>query len=149
MIELELDIQEPAWNELSDIKSLVLTALQAGESISGKAGTVSVRLTNNLDMQRLNKQFRGKDTPTDVLSFPADSMDAPFLGDIAVGYEICAKDADSSGKALADHLSHLIIHGYLHLLGFDHIEDAEAEEMEMLERRALASIGIADPYSAP
>lgn len=148
MINLDLNVQNDAWRSLPAVEELVRTALSAAEHQTRKPGEVSVLLTNNAEMQRLNQHFRGKDKPTDVLSFPADEMDAPFLGDIAIGFEICAEDAAAGGKSVPHHLSHLIIHGYLHLLGFDHINDADAEEMETLERLVLASLGIADPYSA-
>lgn len=148
MITLDLNVQNDAWRSLPALEDLVRTALNAAEHQTQKPGEVSVLLTSNAEMQRLNQQFRGKDKPTDVLSFPADGMDAPFLGDIALGYEVCAQDAATTGKSMPHHLTHLIIHGYLHLLGFDHINDADAEEMESLERLVLASLGIADPYSA-
>jgi len=148
MIDLDLSISDASWHQISDITGIVQKALHAAEIVGQKSGEVSVLLTDDAEMQRLNKQFRAKDKPTDVLSFPADPMDAPFLGDIAIGFQIMSRDAQTAGKSLSNHLSHLVIHGYLHLLGFDHIEDAEAEEMEGLERRALASMGIADPYSA-
>jgi len=147
MIKFDLLINEETWTEISDLEGCVERAFQAGHSVALKAGEVSLLLTDNAEMHELNKQFRSKDKPTDVLSFPADPMDAPFLGDIAIGYGISSKDAATSGKNLVDHLSHLIIHGYLHTLGYDHQTDEEAEEMETMERRALASLGIADPYS--
>lgn len=149
MIDIDLKVDEPRWNELADLEKHISDALHAAEAVAGQAGEVSLLLTNDPAMLALNAQFRGKDKPTDVLSFPADAMDAPFLGDIAVGYQISRGDAEKQGKALCDHLAHLIIHGYLHLIGHDHMEDTDAEQMELLEKRALASLGIADPYSAP
>ena len=148
MITIDLTISDEKWRALDELSGLIDRALGAAEAVAETPGEVSILLTDNDAMQALNAQFRDKDKPTDVLSFPAHEMDAPFLGDIAVGYEISAKDAAESGKTLSDHLSHLIIHGYLHLVGYDHVDEKEAEEMEDLERRALASIGIADPYSS-
>lgn len=148
MITFDLMITQDLWGELPELEALVEKAFGAVSGVTQSNGEVSLLLTDDQEMQRLNAQFRNKDKPTDVLSFPADAMDAPFLGDIAIGYETSAGDARTSGKNLTDHLSHLIIHGSLHLFGYDHIEDQEAEEMETMERRALASIGIADPYSA-
>ena len=148
MISIDLTISDDNWRALDELSGLIDRALGAAEAVAEAPGEVSILLTDNAAMQALNVQFRNKDKPTDVLSFPAHEMDAPFLGDIAVGYEISAKDAAESGKTLSDHLSHLIIHGYLHLVGYDHVDEKEAEEMEDLERRALASIGVADPYSS-
>jgi probable rRNA maturation factor len=105
-------------------------------------------------MRRLNASFRGKDKPTNVLSFPAappppgmKGTESLFLGDLALGYETCAAEALAEGKSLRDHLSHLVVHGLLHLLGYDHETGVEAERMEGRERAILAALGIADPYS--
>jgi len=112
----------------------------------------------------LNADFRGKPLPTNVLSWPAwdlsaekdgDPPEAPeigladapeALGDIAIAYETCAREATESGKPMADHVTHLIIHGLLHCLGYDHVRDGDAEVMEALEVRILASLGLPDPY---
>ncbi len=147
MISFDLMISSDRWSTLNDLEVLLQNAIDAVDSFVDTDGEVSLLLTHDADMQRLNEQFRNKDKPTDVLSFPADAMDAPLLGDIAIGFETSAADAEKMGKALPDHLSHLVIHGCLHLLGYDHVNEQDAEEMEALERRALASIGIADPYS--
>lgn len=147
MITFDLLIKDRRWDLIPDLKSHIARAFDAGQGVAGMSGTVSLLLTDDDDMRRLNRQFRDKDKPTDVLSFPADTLDAPFLGDIAIGYGVSANDAGKSGKNLIDHLLHLIIHGYLHIVGYDHQTDEEAEEMETMERRALASLGIADPYS--
>ena len=147
MITFDLLIAHDQWSDLPNLEQTVERAFDAAFGLVSKAGEVAVLLTDDDEMQRLNAQFRAKDKPTDVLSFPADGRDAPFLGDLAIGYTYSAKDAESMGKSLPDHLSHLLIHGYLHLLGYDHTNDENAEEMEALERRALASLGIADPYS--
>jgi len=109
---------------------------------------LTIVLTDDAEMQALNRQWRGKDAPTNVLSFPAG--DAPgepgSLGDVVIAFETAAKEAEDENISLADHVSHLVVHGVLHLLGFDHMQDDEAERMEDLERRGLASLGIADPY---
>jgi probable rRNA maturation factor len=102
-------------------------------------------------VQALNKLWRGLDKPTNVLSFPApDSPSGParMLGDIAISYQTAAREAAAEGKTLADHIAHLSVHGFLHLLGYDHESDEDAEEMEGLERVILARIGISDPYVA-
>ena len=109
---------------------------------------VTIVLTDDAEMRTLNRTWRGKDKPTNVLSFPAsDGPVAPGpLGDIVIAYETARGEASETGLALADHVSHLVIHGVLHLFGFDHMDEDEAERMEDLERKALASLGIADPY---
>jgi probable rRNA maturation factor len=108
----------------------------------------TVVLTDDAEMRDLNRDWRGKDAPTNVLSFPAgETPGEPVpLGDIVIAYETALKEADAESITLSDHVSHLVVHGMLHLLGFDHMEDDEAERMEDLESHALASLGIADPY---
>lgn len=112
----------------------------------------TLKFSDNQTVQSLNAKFRGKDKPTNVLSFPNDDeFGAPgeatdYIGDIILAYETVKKEADEQGKVFEHHLLHLIAHGVLHVLGYDHIEDAEAEEMESLEVRILAEMGIADPY---
>jgi len=146
---LDLRIEEDAWTkEAGDAEAVCLRALEAARAIATIDGEIALLLTDDAEMHQLNRDWRGKDKPTDVLSFPADEMDAPFLGDIAIGLGVARGDAATRGIKLADHLSHLVIHGYLHLIGYDHIEDDEAREMEDIEIRALASLGIGDPYEA-
>ena len=96
--------------------------------------------------EHLNGRFRGKDRPTNVLSFPAPENAQPHLGDIVLAHGVCAAEARAQGKPFADHLSHLVIHGILHLMGHDHEADDEAEAMEAKERTLLAALGIPDPY---
>jgi probable rRNA maturation factor len=113
---------------------------------------VSILLTTDSAVRKLNAQFRGKDKPTNVLSFPAEAEDTlpgdpQMLGDIAVAYGVCAKEAKAEGKTLNAHLSHLVVHGVLHLLGYDHERESEAETMERWERKILARLGISDPYA--
>ena len=147
MIDLDLRLSESAWSTLiSDLEAVCQTALNAGAAQVSAGGEVSVLLTDNAEIQTLNKQWRGKDKPTDVLSFPADPMDAPFLGDIAIALSVTQSDAAARNLTLPQHLSHLLIHGLLHLLGHDHKDDTEAAEMERLEIVALASLGWPDPY---
>lgn len=119
------------------------------------AGEVAVRLADDAAIQELNRSWRGKDAPTDVLSFPAGPPPAGLpaglgwpLGDLALALETSAREAAEEGKPLADHLTHLVVHGTLHLLGHDHEQPAEAEAMEALERRILAALGVPDPYRA-
>lgn len=115
---------------------------------------VAIRLVDAAEGQAMNLQYRNKDYATNVLSFPAEmpeglpeDFDFPQLGDLAICAPVVAREAAEQGKALNDHYAHLTVHGVLHLLGFDHIEEEEAEEMEALERVILASLDIADPYA--
>ena len=99
----------------------------------------------------LNRDFRGKDYATNVLSFPTDlspEVKSPLIGDLAICAPVVAREAEEQGKRLRDHYAHMVIHGTLHLLGHDHVDDHDAERMEALETRLLAALGIADPYAA-
>ncbi|MEM7327926.1 MAG: rRNA maturation RNase YbeY [Pseudomonadota bacterium] len=147
VIELDLRVSDPAWSDaISDLHGVCETALLAGADQLSARGEVAVLLTDNAEIQALNRTWRGKDKPTDVLSFPSDPMDRPFLGDVALGFGVMRSDAHARQIDLSQHLSHLLIHGLLHLLGHDHKDDTEAAEMEALEIAALASLGWPDPY---
>ena len=116
----------------------------------GAAAELSIVLADNATVQELNARWRGKDAPTNVLAFASDETTVAgqpiLLGDVVLAYETVAAEAKQQGKALADHFRHLVIHGVLHLLGYDHVVAAPARRMEALEKRILASLGIADPY---
>ena len=118
---------------------------------AASAGTsgleVTILLTDDEAVRDLNARFRGKDGSTNVLSFPAPDFARPHLGDLALAYGVCAQEASAQGKTLADHLSHLTVHGVLHLLGYDHEAEEEAEQMEAMERRILEQLGVRDPYA--
>ena len=146
MIDVALIVEGEVWSALGDLDALSRRAFAAAAKQAPAEGLVSLLLTDDGELQQLNRDFRGKDKPTDVLSFPALPIDRPLLGDIAVAHGVTARDAAAQGKAMPDHLTHLLIHGYLHLLGHDHETPAEAELMESLEISALASLGIANPY---
>ncbi len=116
---------------------------------------VSIVLADDDQVQQLNRDYRGQDKSTNVLSFASvDDLGAPrpsgaapvMLGDVIIAYGVAATEAEDEGKSLTDHLSHLVVHGMLHLLGHDHIEDDEADRMETLERSILNGLGIDDPY---
>jgi probable rRNA maturation factor len=135
------------WRGREEFLARVMAAAAAGEQAYG---VVSVLLGDDVAITALNRQFRGKDGPTNVLSFPpavTDSADADFLGDIALAAETIAAEADFQGKSFDNHAAHLIVHGFLHLLGYDHANQADAEAMEARERAILASLGIDDPYA--
>jgi probable rRNA maturation factor len=116
---------------------------------------ISLVLGDDALVQRLNRDYRGVDKPTNVLSFAALDDDGPLpsdgpvlLGDVVLAYETMRAEAEADGKTISAHLSHLVVHGVLHLLGYNHSEDEEAEAMETLERSILAVLDIADPYAA-
>lgn len=110
---------------------------------------LSIQVLDEDAIQTLNREFRGKDKPTNVLSFPYEAMpgvEIPLLGDIVLCAGVIAREAKEQQKSLQDHWAHMLVHGVLHLRGFDHIEDDEAEEMEALERSILSAHGVSDPY---
>jgi probable rRNA maturation factor len=120
--------------------------LPASSGTGEEPGELSILFTDDAAIQRLNRDYRGKDKPTNVLSFPQSG--GPLLGDIVLAWETVNQEAGLAEKPLKAHMAHLIVHGFLHLLGYDHEADEEAEEMEALERAALRRMGIADPYAA-
>jgi probable rRNA maturation factor len=153
-IAITLDVASPLWEDAMAMVDIARRA--AGEVLDPDGlGEVTIRLTDDAEMADLNGRYRGKPKPTNVLSFPAlQGFPAPpgeprRLGDIALGYETVAREAEAQGKRFGDHVSHLIVHGLLHLLGHDHETDTDAESMEGIEREILAKLGIADPYTSP
>jgi probable rRNA maturation factor len=165
MLEVDID-RTRDWDGQTDWDRIAEDAVKAAFLVSSHgdlAGahftlSVSIRLADDQEVHELNRTWRAKDKPTNVLSFPmleADELDAlsntddgeVLLGDMILGHGVCASEAEEKAIPLARHASHLIVHGTLHLLGLDHIDDVEAEHMEALEVKALASLGIANPYS--
>jgi probable rRNA maturation factor len=166
-VAVEVSILDSAWlDNLSDpaevVRRAALAALSGAARSKDFDGTaeVSVVLTDDAQVRALNLRFRGQDKPTNVLSFAAlDAADeAPalqgpaavplLLGDVVLARGVVVREAGEQDKSLGDHLSHLVVHGVLHLLGYDHEEEDQATEMENLEADCLASLGIADPYRA-
>lgn len=147
--QTEIVVSSPLWSQ-PEAEEVIRQAISATEAFFEPTDAeVSILLCNDAEIRRLNGEWRGKDSATNVLSFPAASSAVQgHLGDIAIAYETVAREAANDGKPFAHHLVHLTIHGYLHLLGFDHEADEDAEEMENLEREILAGLGIADPYEA-
>jgi probable rRNA maturation factor len=147
---IDVEIEDPAWAEaLPDAEMLARgAALAALDSEGAGHEGVAILLTDDPSVRELNAQFRKVDAATNVLSFPAPHNPERHLGDIALAYGVCAREAAEQGKPLAHHLMHLTVHGVLHLLGYDHIGDDEAEAMEGLERAVLAGLGVPDPYAA-
>ena len=115
-------------------------------ALPGGKGDMTILLTSDRRMAALNHLFRGKNKPTNVLSFPAADSQDGYLGDIAVALGVLLREAKAEGKSPAEHLSHLVIHGTLHLLGYDHLSKAQANHMETLETAVLARFGLSDPY---
>ena len=124
----------------------LVAAARAAMRVAGRFGDVRVRLAPDAVVQRLNREFRGKDQPTDVLSFPMEEADD--LGDLVLGYPFVRQEAARLGRNPIAHAQHLVIHGVLHLAGWDHERgEDEAEAMRRLERRAMAMLGLGDPYA--
>lgn len=154
---IELQVEDPAWaGALPDVEAVVMRAAVAvlGDAVILEDHPLAtVLLEGDETVQALNARFRDRDAPTNVLSFPATTVpgapdEDPYLGDIILAFGVCSREADEQGKTLAHHLSHLVIHGLLHLQGHDHQTDGEAEIMEARERTLLAGLGIDDPYRA-
>ncbi len=153
-LAVDVAVEHDAWGETGRLTTLAERAAAAALALADDAPTdveVSLVLCDDAFIRALNRTWRGKDQPTNVLSFPSDAV-APdagpaLLGDIVVAYETSAGEAAAGGRSLDDHLAHLIVHGMFHLLGHDHEDDDEADAMEDLEARALASLGIASPYA--
>ena len=157
-LKVALRIDAAAWkNELPDVRKLVKTAASAAW-LAGNTGDfrlpvrsaeVSVLLADDVAIHALNKTYRGIDRPTNVLSFAAldePIVDPLLLGDIVVAFETTKREAEEQKISMADHLFHLIVHGVLHLIGYDHMTDADAAEMEALEIEILARNGMENPY---
>ena len=143
---IEVEVEDEAWTgALPD--AAVIAERSAKAALGGAEGDLVILLTNDEVVHQLNARFRHKDRPTNVLSFPAAESAFPHLGDVVLAYGVCAAEADDQGKSLADHLTHLVVHGVLHLLGRDHEDEAEAEAMEAEERAILASLAVSDPYA--
>jgi len=149
---IDVVVEAAAWDVAAEAtvrRALTEAATAIGADFRNHA--LAVLLTDDAAVRRLNAQWRGIDEPTNVLSFPA-AAGAPAinstksLGDIAIAYETTAREAQDEAKPFADHLAHLGVHGFLHLLGYDHETDAQAVTMENLERAILARLGVPDPY---
>ena len=147
---IAIEVEDEAWTAALPEAEAVVNRAAGAALIAGGAGLESTEITvllgDDAAVADLNDRFREKQGPTNVLSFPAPESAQPHLGDLALAYGVCAREAAEQGKPLAHHLSHLVAHGVLHLLGWDHQTDDEAEAMERLEREILAGLDIPDPY---
>ncbi len=148
-IGVEIEVEAEDWLDvLPGAEALAQAAAFAALSAAGRVGGVVVLLTDDTEVAELNSQYRGKAGPTNVLSFPAPANPLGHLGDLALAFGVCRREAEAQAKPLAHHLQHLVAHGVLHLVGYDHQTEAEAQAMESLERRILAGLGVPDPYAA-
>jgi len=157
-IDVEVVIQDERWLEaLSKVENFVQKTVAFAWQKAGikKVGIpeISVFLSNDKDIKEINREYRGVDKPTNVLSFPAIEEDVllepnmPYLaGDIVLAFETCQEEATAEGKTLSDHVAHLLVHGVLHLAGFDHIKDDDADKMEAKEVEILEELGVKNPY---
>jgi len=152
---IDVIVESPRWESASGAEATVRRALTEAAIAIGtsfKAHVLAILLTDNAAIRRLNAQWRGLDKPTNVLSFPPapnsgeQLVGVKSLGDIAIAYETTAREAETEDKPFDHHLAHLAVHGFLHLLGYDHDTEAAATTMEQLERVILARLGMPDPY---
>lgn len=155
----EVLVVADCWSTEHDVDAIIHRAIEAASSMvedDTADAELAIMLTDDAGIRTLNNNWRGMDKATNVLSFPAlqppEGAEVPddmprMLGDIAIAYETMRREADEEDKPFANHLSHLTVHGFLHLVGYDHENEEEAEEMEQLERDILATLGIPDPYA--
>jgi len=157
-LEIDLVRHADAWDRMRITDAIVSRAANAAFAAASTGGgpyAITIVLTDDSEMGELNRTWRGKDSSTNVLSFPAgapmdvDTGEPVPLGDVVLAAETVEEEARQQGIAPEDHVSHLVVHGVLHLLGYDHERDEDADAMESLETRVLASLGIADPYAEP
>jgi probable rRNA maturation factor len=149
---VDIVTESPLWKTVPLVRATLRRAIAAAAPKELHKAEVAVVLTDDQSIRALNRQWRGRDEPTNVLSFPAHLGERGnggpvHVGDIVIAYETTAREAGAEGKSFLHHLSHLAVHGFLHLVGYDHESYDEAETMESLERRILARLGVPDPYA--
>jgi probable rRNA maturation factor len=149
-LKIDVLVDSVRWKEPAKARAVVRRAVtQAAATVSTSGTELAIVLTDDSAIRQLNRLWRGIDAPTNVLSFPSKQNTAdqpPHLGDIVLAYETIAREASAEGKPFAHHLAHLAVHGFLHLIGYDHETDADAETMEQTERNILRRLNIPDPY---
>jgi probable rRNA maturation factor len=148
---IDIQVQSPLWNAQPLAEQTIREAISAAAgALSTEGGEVSILLTDDSEIARLNRDWRGIDKPTNVLSFPASRVGQgdKLLGDIVIAYETLERESRDESRDFLHHLAHLAVHGFLHLIGFDHETDAQAEEMEGLESRIMMRLNMPDPYVA-
>jgi probable rRNA maturation factor len=145
---IDIQMQSPLWDAQLQAGQTVRDAIAAAAALSTAGGEVSILLTDDSSIRALNREWRGIDKPTNVLSFPAAISGGAFLGDIVIAYETVAQECAEEDGEFLHHLAHLSVHGFLHLIGYDHQTDSQAEEMEGLESRIMTRLNLPDPYRA-
>jgi probable rRNA maturation factor len=160
-LKIDVLVDSTHWKEPAKARATVRRAVaQAAAAVSTTASELAIVLTDDSAIRQLNRLWRGIDAATNVLSFPSEQKTArkiaqktedepPHLGDIVLAYETIAREAGAEGKPFAHHLAHLAVHGFLHLIGYDHDKDADADIMEQTERKILRRLHIPDPYAQP
>jgi probable rRNA maturation factor len=151
-LKIDVLVDSDRWHEPAKTRSTVRRAVAAAAATVSTTGTeLAIVLTDDSAVRQLNRLWRGIDAPTNVLSFPSKQTadEPPHLGDIVLAFETIAREAKAEGKPFAHHLAHLAVHGFLHLVGYDHDQDADAEAMEQTERKILRRLNIPDPYRPP
>ena len=147
--KIDVLVESDLWKERVKVKSIVRRAVrQAAAALSTRGAELAIVLTDDSAIRLLNRDWRGIDAATNVLSFPTKSAggEPPLLGDIVLAYETIAREARAERKPFAHHVAHLAVHGFLHLVGYDHQRDRDAEAMEQVERKILRRLAIPDPY---
>ena len=144
MSGITLHIEDPKWRTHRGLQARLKNAAEAARKAGKLKGDFTILLADDKALRALNRAFRGKDKPTNVLSFPSGGG---YAGDIAIAHGVTAREAKAAGKRFADHATHLVVHGVLHLAGHDHERPKDAKVMEPLEVKILARLGIADPYA--
>jgi probable rRNA maturation factor len=139
-------VEDAGWKRQRGLTIRIERAAASALAHARRSGALTVLLTDDKSLKGLNRAFRGKNKPTNVLSFPAAPNPENYLGDVAIALGVARKEAGTQGKSLSDHATHLAVHGVLHLVGFDHVHEREARRMERLEAAILAEFGVADPY---
>jgi len=148
-LDIDVVVESELWNRQKGVKSAARRAVvKAADVLSTPSSELAIVLTDDSTIRQLNRDWRGVDAPTNVLSFPAGRAGGatPFIGDIVLAYETIAGEAHAERKPFAHHIAHLAVHGFLHLLGYDHVRKKDAEEMGQLERDILRRLRIPDPY---
>jgi probable rRNA maturation factor len=151
--QIEVIVRSARWRKRPTAKTIVKKAvLAAARAVSTRPIELAIVLSDDSAIRALNRDWRGKNAPTNVLSFPAAPAGkarsaSPYVGDIVIAYQTMAREAVAEGKPFNHHLTHLAVHGFLHLLGYDHENERDAEKMERLERKILKRLAIPDPYA--